>query len=140
MNPKSCLKGGHPGQKLLQELLIANSRVRTLTEHLRQMEVEWERTPVGARSSDTIDEYQKGIIELRTEWAALCVMRGQARRTIREVQDLTQRSFLEYRYYFGKSMRETMRSMSYSESRMYVIQKQSVKSFCKIYAKSQKTI
>ena len=136
MNTKSCLQGGHPGVKLLQELLLANSRVYTLTEHLRQMETEWERTPVGARSSDTIDEYQEGIIELRAELAALCVMRGQARRTIREVQDPTQRSFLEHRYYFGKSIRETIQAMNYSESSVYNIQRKAVKSFCKIYSKS----
>ena len=108
---KRTSKGTHPGISKLQRLMDSHRRLTDVEAHLQRLEQE-------ARSEYPITEEQQ--LNLK-------------RAIIHQVPSDCERTFLEYRYYFGLGMKDVIEAMHYSEPQVYRIRKMAVKSFCKLF-------
>lgn len=128
---KRTSKGTHPGISKLQRLMDSHRRLTDVETHLQRLEQE-------ARSEYPITEEQQ--LNLKTAYRDLL---EESRRLSRERYGLwaiihqvpsdCERTFLEYRYYFGLGMKDVIKAMHYSEPQVYRIRKMAVKSFCKLF-------
>ena len=128
---KRTSKGTHPGISKLQRLMDSHRRLTDVEAHLQRLEQE-------ARGEYPITEEQQ--INLKTAYHDLL---EESRRLSRERYELwaiihqvpsdCERTFLEYRYYFGLGMKDVIKAMRYSEPQVYRIRKMAVKSFCKFF-------
>ena len=124
-------KGAHPGIRKLQRLMDSHRRLTDVESHLQRLEQE-------ARSEYHITDEQQ--LNLKTAYRDLL---EESRRLSRERYELwaiihqvpsdCERTFLEYRYYFGLGMKDVIKAMHYSEPQVYRIRKMAVKSFCKFF-------
>lgn len=128
---KRTSKRAHPGISKLQRLMDSHRRLTDVEAHLHRLEQE-------ARSENPITEEQQ--LNLKTAYRDLL---EESRRLSRERYELwaiihqvpsdCERTFLEYRYYFGLGMKDVIKAMHYSEPQVYRIRKMAVKSFCKFF-------
>ena len=128
---KRTSKGTHPGISKLQRLMDSHRRLTDIEAHLQRLEQE-------ARSEYPNTEEQQ--LNLKTAYRDLL---EESRRLSRERYELwaiihqvpsdCERTFLEYRYYFGLGMKDVIKAMHYSEPQVYRIRKMAVKSFCKFF-------
>lgn len=130
---KRTRKGIHPGIGKLQRLMDSHKRLTDVESHLQRLEQE-------ARGEYPVTEEQQ--LNLKTAYHDLLEESRQLSREryelwaiIHQVPSDCERTFLEYRYYFGLGMKDVIEAMHYSEPQVYRIRKMAVKSFCKIFDK-----
>lgn len=132
---RSCTGSKHPGVRKLQRLLNSRRRMKDIESHLQRLEVEAQdeksNTPEQQLNLNTAQR------DLNNEFRNLSKERYELWTLICKIPNDIERTFLENRYYFGMSMKEVIEDMSYSESQIYNIQRNAVKSFCQVFSKNK---
>lgn len=132
---RSCTGSKHPGVRKLQRLLNSRRRMKDIEAHLQRLEAEAQEersnTPeqqlnLKTAQNDLTEEFRTLSKERYELWTLIC-----------KIPNDVERTFLENRYYFGMSMKEVIKSMRYSEARIYAIQRNAVKSFCQVFSKNK---